>query len=229
MSNAKANRRLALLGILGGPVMFIAEMLSVLVSGFSLSNKGLRAWGALSGWRITLSVSLGVVGTLLVLCGLWAGYRLVRAHCHQMKRSLYLFGMAGRGVGALFHFLVFCLLPLSMKVIAATGTVGDTAIERMKSSLAVIRVPMILCAALMLLGAVLVTAGLLSEDVHVSRNLAVLNAATLGILGAVLFMLVEDWSWRGVFLGLFNLGDSLQALAIWRYWNKKHKEADRQD
>ena len=66
MSNAKANRRLALLGILGGPVMFIAEMLSVLFSGFSLSNKGLRAWGALSGWRITLSVSLGVVGTLLV-------------------------------------------------------------------------------------------------------------------------------------------------------------------
>ncbi len=222
----RTNRRLAFLGVMGGPVLFAAEMLSVLFKEFSLSDDGLLSWGTLSPWRIAASAVLGVIGTLLLLCGLWSGYRVVREHCHHIKRSLYLFGIAGRSVGSLCHFLIFCFIPLAVRFCLASDVSRESALARAKAGVLSLRLPILLCLGLLLFSVIFITIGLLHEDVHVSRNLAVLNTATLGVLGTALFLVIDGISWRGAFLGLFSLGDTLQAFAIYLYWRKKEREAE---
>ncbi len=221
LKNEKTNRNLALLGALGGVVLAAALCLSLCFKGFALNTSGLGAWGELPAWRISLSAFLGVVGHMLLLCGLWSGYRIIRLHCHHIKRGMYLFSMAGRSTGVLLHFLLFCMLPILMKTI---GTVaGSTALKALVDSIKIMLLPTGVCLVLQLLSAVFVTVALLDKEVHVSKSLAFMNILTMGLVPALLAVLVLDWPYRGALFAAACLGDSLQMLAICGYWRKKAK------
>ncbi len=214
MKTEKNNRDLALIGILGGPVLFAAVMLSVLFGGFSPDASGMAAWGSLPLWRTALSAVLGAAGTVMLLCGMWSGYRLVRTRCHHVRRSMYLAAMGARSLQSLSHFLFFCLPPLAVHA-GADG--GRTA--------ALLTGPLlpaaVLCVAAYLVSTLFSSAALLSGDVHVSRNPVILNGAVLGLIGVLFFFLMKEFAWRSVFLGLFCLGDSMQMSPVFGYWRKK--------
>ena len=222
MEKTSSNRNLACLGVFGGIVLACAVCLSLCFSGFSLNASGLAAWGRLPTWRIALSAALGVAGHLFLLCGLWSGYRIVRMHCHHIRRGLFLFSIAARSTGVLLHFLLFCLVPLE---IGALGGAASAAAVNALTKIALAVVPSAaVCLALQLFSAVAVTSALLFEDVHVSRNLACMNILTVGLVPAGLFILMKEWDYRGVLIAAACLGDSLQMLSILGYWRRKGRE-----
>ena len=219
MDKARNNRNLAWLGVLGGLVLAGAVCLSLCFKGFSLNASGLAAWGRLPTWRVALSAVLGVAGHLFLLCGLWSGYRIVRTHCHHIRRGMYLFGIGARSTGVLLHFLLFCLAPLHFRAIG--GMTGAAAVKAVSDIVAAVLPAAGVCLALLLFSVIAVTSALLSGDIHVSRSLAVMNIITAGLVPAGLFILMKDLDYRGALLAAACLGDSLQMFSILGYWRKK--------
>ncbi len=219
MEKTRSNRNLAFLGFLGGLTLALAVCLSLCFGGFSLTAAGLAAWGRLPAWRVALSAVLGTAGHLLLLCGLWSGYRIVRVHCHHIRRGMYLFGMGARSAGVLLHFLLFCFPPLMIRFMG--GVNSASAVKAVTGIVVSVGPAAGLCLVLQLFAVIAVTAALLSGDVRVSRNLAIMNIITVGLVPAALFILMKDWDYRGVLIAAAYLGDSLQMLSILGYWRRK--------
>ena len=224
LEQARNNRNLAVFGVLGGLVLALAVASSLCFKSFSLTSSGLAAWGRLPWWRIALSAVLGIAGHLLLLCGLWSGYRIVRTHCHHIRRGMYLFSIGARSAGVLLHFLLFCFIPLQIS--AMGGAISASAVKSVEGIAMAVLPAAGVCLVLQLFAAIAVTAVLLCGDVHVSRNLAFMNILTVGLVPFGLFILMKDWDYRGVLIAAACLGDSLQMLSILGYWRRKaHTEA----
>ncbi|MBR6705889.1 MAG: hypothetical protein IKI84_04325 [Clostridia bacterium] len=219
MEKTTSNRNLALLGVLGGLVLAMAVCLSLCFEGFSISASGIAAWGRLPVWRVALSAGLGVLGHLFLLCGLWSGYRIIRTHCHHIRRGLYLFGIGARSTGVLLHFLLFCFGPLLIR--AMGGMASAAAVKSVTEILLAVGPAAGVCLVLQIFAVIAVTAALLSGDVHVSRSLALMNILTVGLVPAGLFILMKDLDYRGVLIAAAYLGDSLQMFSILGYWRRK--------
>ncbi|MDD3231315.1 MAG: hypothetical protein PHE09_19195 [Oscillospiraceae bacterium] len=221
LKNVKTNRILSLLGILGGVVFSVGDALLFLTPDYSpAENAGINYWQDMPMWRFGLSGVLGILGMLLLLCGVTAMYHAVRQRYGKAVQRWWPIGGLATVLTSLGHYLVGVWEPMQYKAMLATGLTADQFTAVIAAQRGWVDAMTYIVIALLMVQLAAYVYIILSGKLGAPRWMAVLGC-DIALLGYPLCALLMHTGLQGLCSGLESLGEGLMYAAAYLYWKRK--------
>ena len=219
MSNSNENYKMAFAGIFGAVIYGIAD--AFLYVGTDIFSKDVTALWRVSEWRLMVSMTIGAVGSLLMILGFISLYRVYQLSFGGLAKLLITPSFLCIGGVLYMHYTLGVYSPLTFMSAIKAGVPEDLAIDMIQRANAYMDP---LTWVLVILGyftEIVLIVGILTGKISLRKRVLLYmygGYAVVFILFVLIGKITNEWGFTGSLESLFETTFFFPVLL---YWHKK--------
>lgn len=218
----KLKKSMAVMGMLGGLLFAIGDLLVYLVPGYHSGASIYSDWQNMSMWRFAVCTYLGCIGGVLLLAGFYSLYCIVKDSCKGKGKTAMLIIASGIVLTPIGHFVIACITPMTYKAAISAGLGAEAALALSGFWAPYIGpVKIYVMAVVILLQSAFMAYLIGSGKMDCPKWMIILNPVGLILVSIPVSVLLSGTGMEGAAEAFESLGEGAMYLAVYSHWKRK--------
>lgn len=220
--NTLKMKKMALIGLLGGLLFGVGDILVYLLPNCRNQNGIYEDWINMSDLRPAFTLYLGCIGAGLLLIGFYSWYQAIKENASIRLKGLMMVLVFGIMLTPMGHFLIACITPMIYKGAIQAGASSEMAME-IATYLAYYTEPVKAAVILIVImvQSVTMVGMIVKKKILCPRWMVLLNPLGLTIISIPLSIMLSGTGLEGIMESFESLGEGLLYLPIYYHWKKQ--------